>query len=155
MYQFITTAKKDNLATFSVPFCFLLFALVPYLPGLIPYIKVLYNNPSSWPWHLFSGYGVSMDFQQMFIEYILVYCTSTGLTAIGEPALASPPDSLDALDPSTLLKDPMPVWIVFTFIFLASAKWFLCFLVRERPDPYQDHQDRCQISYLTLCCLAG
>ena len=145
MYQFITTAKKDNLATFSVPFCFLLFALVPYLPGLISYTKAIYNSSSSW--HLFSGYGVSMDFQQMFVEYILVYCTSTGLTAIGEPALASPPDPLDALDPSTLVKDPMPVWIVFTFIFLASAKWFLCFLVRELSSPCQDHQDRCAIPH--------
>lgn len=140
MYQFITTARKDNLATISVPLCCLLFVLVPYSSSLESYIRLIYNNLPSWPWHLFSAYSVSMDFQQMFIEYILVYCTSTGLAAIGEPALATPADPLDSLDPSTSSKDPMPVWISFTFIILASSKWFLCFLVREFPHSCWSHE---------------
>ena len=81
-----------------------------------------------------------MSSTQMALEYLLVYCTSHGLTAIGEPPLPKTyrpvGDSLaqtqrnhaDALDS----RDAMPVWIMFVFLALATAKYLLSFMVSSQ-----------------------
>ena len=79
----------------------------------------------------------------MALEYLLVYCTSHGLTAIGEPPLpktyqpvgesllqtsrANKHSSLDS-------KDAMPVWIVLVFLTLATVKYCLSFVVSTEFD---------------------
>lgn len=79
-----------------------------------------------------------MSSAQMALEYLLVYCTSHGLTAIGEPPLpktyqpvgesllqtsrASKPSGLSS-------KATMPVWIVLVFLILATVKYCLSFIV--------------------------
>lgn len=81
-----------------------------------------------------------MSTTQMALEYLLVYCTSHGLTAIGEPPLAKTyqpvGESLlqtsrnynkNYSDPGS--KDAMPVWIMFGFLSLATAKYLLSFTV--------------------------
>ena len=68
---------------------------------------------------------VEMDHTQMAIEYLLVYCTSHGLTAIGEPALPKTYQpvgeslkqcSRASQDPNPDCKQAMPVWIISTFV---------------------------------------
>ena len=79
-----------------------------------------------------------MDYKQMTIEYVLVYCTSHGLTAIGEPALRKTyqpvGESLEQCsrstrDPDLDCKQAMPVWIISIFLLLATSKWLISFLV--------------------------
>ena len=81
-----------------------------------------------------------MSSAQMALEYLLVYCTSHGLTTLGEPPLpktyqpvgesllqtsrASKPSNLS---PSS--KDAMPVWIVLVFLALATLKYCVSFIV--------------------------
>lgn len=81
-----------------------------------------------------------MDYTQMAVEYILIYCTSHGLTAIGEPALSKTyqpvGDSLEqcsrsSQDPNPDCKQAMPVWIISIFLILATSKWMASFLVSE------------------------
>ena len=79
-----------------------------------------------------------MSSAQMALEYLLVYCTSHGLTAIGEPPL---PQTYQPVGESLLqtsranehpksnLKDAMPVWIVLVFLTLATIKYCLSFVV--------------------------
>lgn len=74
----------------------------------------------------------------MALEYLLVYCTSHGLTALGEPPL---PKTYQPVGESLLQtsrankpscpssKDAMPVWIIFVFLALATLKYCLSFLV--------------------------
>ena len=90
-----------------------------------------------------------MSTTQMALEYLLVYCTSHGLTSIGEPPLPKTyrpvGDSLlqtqrnrtisDLYDGS---KEPMPVWIIFVFLGLATTKYMLSFIVRIENLPKSD-----------------
>ena len=74
----------------------------------------------------------------MALEYLLVYCTSHGLTTIGEPPL---PKTYQPVGESLLQtsratqhanltsKDAMPVWIVLVFLALATLKYCLSFAV--------------------------
>lgn len=74
----------------------------------------------------------------MALEYLLVYCTSHGLTTIGEPPL---PKTYQPVGESLLQtsrankhsdlnsKDAMPVWIVLVFLTLATLKYCLSFVV--------------------------
>ena len=77
-----------------------------------------------------------MAFYRMALEYILVYCTSVGLTALGEPSLAKMPQENPQLAGSLNGKEPMPVWIVFIFVFLAAAKWIVSFVVSLLDPPF-------------------
>ena len=78
-----------------------------------------------------------MSTAQMALEYLLVYCTSHGLTSIGEPPLPKTyrpvGDSLIQTqrnaNQSTATKEAMPVWIIFVFLSLATVKYILSFLV--------------------------
>ena len=71
-----------------------------------------------------------MSLYQIAVEYVLVYCTSVGLTAIGEPSLAKSPEDIEGnLSASSDGRQQMPVWMIFVFVFMAAAKWFLSFLV--------------------------
>lgn len=81
-----------------------------------------------------------MSTAQMALEYLLVYCTSHGLTSIGEPPLPKTyrpvGDSLlqtqrnGTIDSQGLdSKEPMPVWIIFVFLSLATAKYIISFAV--------------------------
>ncbi|KAG8530714.1 uncharacterized protein KY384_004071 [Bacidia gigantensis] len=71
-----------------------------------------------------------MSLYQIAVEYVLVYSTAVGLTALGEPTLASPPGPLKHTVPTPNDgRDSMPVWIIFIFVFLAFAKWFISFLI--------------------------
>ena len=70
-----------------------------------------------------------MSVYQIVVEYLLVYCTSVGLTALGEPSLAKFPQESDGASLPSDGRHPMPVWIVFIFVFMAAAKWFISFLV--------------------------
>ena len=79
-----------------------------------------------------------MNYKQMAVEYLLVYCTSHGLTAIGEPALPKTyqpvGESLEqcsrsSQDPNLECKQAMPVWIISIFLLLATSKWLVSFLV--------------------------
>lgn len=74
----------------------------------------------------------------MALEYLLVYCTSHGLTTIGEPPLPKTYQPIGesllqtsrANKPSNVnLKDAMPVWIVLVFLSLATLKYCLSFIV--------------------------
>jgi len=81
-----------------------------------------------------------MSTAQMALEYLLVYCTSHGLTSIGEPPL---PKTYRPVGDSLLQtqrnstssglsqdsKDALPVWIIFIFLGLATAKYILSFVV--------------------------
>ena len=81
-----------------------------------------------------------MSTAQMALEYLLVYCTSHGLTSIGEPQL---PKTYRPIGDSLLQtqrngtsgfqgldsKEPMPVWIIFIFLLLATAKYMISFAV--------------------------
>lgn len=79
-----------------------------------------------------------MSSAQMALEYLLVYCTSHGLTTIGEPPL---PKTYQPVGESLLQtsrankhsgldsKDAMPVWIVLVFLTLATVKYCLSFVV--------------------------
>ena len=75
----------------------------------------------------------------MAMEYLLVYCTSHGLTSIGEPPLPKTyrpvGDSLIQTqrnaNHSTSTKEAMPVWIIFIFLSLATLKYILSFLVSQ------------------------
>ena len=94
---------------------------------------------------------IIMSVYQIAVEYFLVYCTSVGLTAIGEPSLAKFPAELDG-SISLLVEDkpPMPVWITFVFVFMAGAKWFLSFLVNiSNPYPLTSLTSL-QIQYIYL-----
>ena len=71
-----------------------------------------------------------MSLYQIAVEYVLVYCTSVGLTTLGEPSLAKYPQESDGASlPSSDGRHAMPVWMIFIFVFLAAAKWFISFLV--------------------------
>lgn len=78
-----------------------------------------------------------MSSAQMALEYLLVYCTSHGLTSIGEPPLPKTyrpiGDSLvqtqRSPNVSTAAKEAMPVWIILVFLSLATMKYVLSFLV--------------------------
>lgn len=86
-----------------------------------------------------------MSSAQMALEYLLVYCTSHGLTAIGEPPL---PKTYQPVGESLLQtsranersnldsKDPMPVWIVLVFLTLATLKYCLSFVVSTEFESY-------------------
>lgn len=87
-----------------------------------------------------------MSSAQMALEYLLVYCTSHGLTSIGEPPLPKTyrpvGDSLVQTQRSsshrTATKEAMPVWIIFIFLSLATTKYIISFLARQslpRPEP--------------------
>lgn len=81
-----------------------------------------------------------MSTAQMALEYLLVYCTSHGLISIGEPPL---PKTYRPVGDSLLQtqrngtssakgfgsKEPMPVWIIFVFLSLATAKYIITFAV--------------------------
>ena len=79
-----------------------------------------------------------MSSAQMAREYLLVYCTSHGLTTIGEPPL---PKTYQPVGESLLQtsrankssnmdsKEAMPVWIVLIFLALATLKYCLSFVV--------------------------
>lgn len=79
-----------------------------------------------------------MSSAQMALEYLLIYCTTHGLTAIGEPPL---PKTYQPVGESLLQtsrankhsdlnsKDAMPVWIVLVFLTLATLKYCLSFVV--------------------------
>ena len=69
-----------------------------------------------------------MSLSQIATEYVLVYCTSVGLTAIGEPTLAKTPETIGS-PKSSDGRPPMPVRMVFIFVFMAFGKWFISFLV--------------------------
>lgn len=82
----------------------------------------------------------SMSTTQMAIEYLLVYCTSHGLTTIGEPPLSKTYQPVgDSLVQTSRArgpwretmesKDAMPVWIMFIFLALATAKYIVSFMV--------------------------
>jgi len=81
-----------------------------------------------------------MSSAQMAIEYLLVYCTSHGLTSIGEPPLPKTyrpvGDSLIQTqrnaNRSTATKEAMPVWTIFIFLSLATIKYILSFLVSPK-----------------------
>lgn len=82
----------------------------------------------------------TMSTAQLALEYLLVYCTSHGLTSIGEPPL---PKTYRPVGDSLLQtqrkstrsglsqdsKDALPVWIIFIFLGLATAKYILSFVV--------------------------
>lgn len=79
-----------------------------------------------------------MSSAQMALEYLLVYCTSHGLTTIGEPPLPKTyqpvGESLVQTSRATkhsnmTSKDAMPVWIVLVFLSLATLKYCLSFAV--------------------------
>lgn len=81
-----------------------------------------------------------MSKAQMALEYLLVYCTSHGLTSIGEPPLPKTyrpvGDSLIQTQRNSTIstlahdsKDALPVWIIFIFLGLATAKYILSFVV--------------------------
>ena len=82
-----------------------------------------------------------MSTAQMALEYLLVYCTSHGLTTIGEPPL---PKTYQPVGESLLQtsrankhpeissKDAMPVWIVLVFLILATLKY--CFSLIVSPE---------------------
>ena len=85
----------------------------------------------------------TMSTAQMAIEYLLVYCTSHGLTSIGEPPLPKTfrpvgdsllqtqrNASMASVDHSD--KDVLPVWIIFIFLGLATAKYILSFVVGNK-----------------------
>ena len=83
-----------------------------------------------------------MSTAQMALEYLLVYCTSHGLTSIGEPPLSKtyPPlsNSLLKTQRNTTSgivnqepKEALPVWIIFVFLSLATAKYILSFVVSK------------------------
>ena len=82
-----------------------------------------------------------MSSAQMALEYLLVYCTSHGLTTIGEPPLPKTyqPVGESLLQTSRVNKHPnvdskaaMPVWIVLVFLALATLKYCLSFIVSLR-----------------------
>ena len=74
----------------------------------------------------------------MALEYLLVYCTSHGLTALGEPPL---PKTYQPVGESLLQtsrankhfspssKETMPVWVVLVFLALATLKYCTSFIV--------------------------
>ena len=74
---------------------------------------------------------------QMAIEYLLVYCTSHGLTSIGEPPLPKTYRPIgDSLlqtqrhtEHSITTKTALPVWIICIFLSLATSKYIASFLV--------------------------
>ncbi|KAL9067537.1 MAG: hypothetical protein Q9161_006815 [Pseudevernia consocians] len=79
-----------------------------------------------------------MSSAQMALEYLLVYCTSHGLTTIGEPPLPKTyqPVGESLLQtsrankpPNSNSKDAMPVWTVLVFLILATFKYCLSFVV--------------------------
>ena len=75
----------------------------------------------------------------MALEYLLVYCTSHGLTSIGEAPLPKTyrpiGDSLVQTQRNsnhgTATKEAMPVWIIFVFLSLATFKYIVSFLVSQ------------------------
>ena len=84
-----------------------------------------------------------MSSAQMALEYLLVYCTSHGLTTIGEPPL---PKTYQPVGESLLQtshdkkyqnlhgKTAMPVWIVLIFLTLATLKYCLSLVVSSKTD---------------------
>ncbi len=66
---------------------------------------------------------------QILWEYLLVYCTSHFLRAIGEPPTFG--RGHDGLDPSNKpsTRQPLPVWIIFIFSLLVSLRYIMAFLV--------------------------
>ena len=79
-----------------------------------------------------------MSSAQMALEYLLVYCTSHGLTALGEPPLPKTyqPVGESLLQTSRANKrfnpnhqDAMPVWVVLVFLALATLKYCISFIV--------------------------
>lgn len=93
--------------------------------------------PCSGKWPNQSQSAAIMSSAQMALEYLLVYCTSHGLTSIGEPPLPKTyrpvGDSLvqtqRSPNHSTATKDAMPVWIIFIFLSLATMKYIFSFAV--------------------------
>ena len=85
-----------------------------------------------------------MSSVQMAMEYILVYCTSHGLTTLGEPPL---PKTYQPVGESLLQtsrankpfnpssKDAMPVWVILVFLALATLKYCLSFIVSAWTNP--------------------
>lgn len=82
-----------------------------------------------------------MSFAQIALEYLLVYCTSHGLTSLGEPPLPKTyrpvGDSLVQTqrnsNQSATTKAAMPPWIIFIFLSLATAKYIISFLASTQP----------------------
>ncbi|KAL9018761.1 MAG: hypothetical protein Q9180_008712, partial [Flavoplaca navasiana] len=65
---------------------------------------------------------------QVLLEYLLVYCTSHFLRAIGEPPTVG--HRHDGFDPSnrSSSRQPLPVTIIFLFSLLVSIRYILTFL---------------------------
>ncbi|KAL9097375.1 MAG: hypothetical protein Q9163_006342 [Psora crenata] len=57
-----------------------------------------------------------MSLYQLAVEYLLVYCTSVGLTSIGEPSFAQSTEKNPPMSIFSETKEPLPVWIVFIFL---------------------------------------
>ena len=79
-----------------------------------------------------------MSSAQMALEYLLVYCTSHGLTTLGEPPLPKTYQPVGdsqhqtsrankTYNPKT--KNTMPVWVVLVFLALATLKYCISFIV--------------------------
>lgn len=87
---------------------------------------------------------IAMSSAQMALEYLLVCCTSHGLTSIGEPPLPKTyrpvGDSLIQTQRgphhSTATKRAVPEWIIFIFLSLATAKYILSFAVSKHSPTY-------------------
>lgn len=65
------------------------------------------------------------------LQYILGYCTSWGLAALGEPPLTK---SLPLAVGTTTqarneLKEPTPVWIILIFMVLVTGRYIFSYLV--------------------------
>ncbi len=85
-----------------------------------------------------------MSSAQMALEYLLVYCTSHGLTSLGEPPLPKTyqPVGESLVQTSRATKhskldsrDAMPVWIVLVFLGLATLKYCVSFIVSNEIKP--------------------
>lgn len=66
-------------------------------------------------------------------QYILGYCTSWGLAAIGEPPLTNPLPLPLAVDTATQtrneFKEATPAWIIPIFMVLVAGRYIISFLV--------------------------
>lgn len=72
------------------------------------------------------------DMVQMLWEYLLVYCTSHFLRAIGEPPA---PGHLSYQQVASIAHDipqPLPVWIMFLFSLLTCFRFIIGFLVSAK-----------------------
>ncbi|KAL8697835.1 MAG: hypothetical protein Q9201_006904 [Fulgogasparrea decipioides] len=66
----------------------------------------------------------------MLWEYLLVYCTSHFLRAIGEPPAPGHLFRGQVVSITESIPEPLPVWIIFIFSLLVCLRYILCFLAR-------------------------